>query len=72
VNSVHPGSIETAMLPDYDEDPQVRFAHVPVGRVGQSEEVAELVLFLASDASSYLTGAEIAVDGGISAGRAAR
>jgi 3alpha(or 20beta)-hydroxysteroid dehydrogenase len=72
VNSVHPGSIETAMLPDYDEDPSVRFAHVPVGRAGQSEEVAELVLFLASDASSYLTGAEIAVDGGISAGRAAR
>jgi 3alpha(or 20beta)-hydroxysteroid dehydrogenase len=72
VNSVHPGSIETAMLPDYDEDPSVRFAHVPVGRVGQSEEVAELVLFLASDASSYLTGAEIAVDGGISAGRAFR
>lgn len=72
VNSVHPGSIATAMLPDYDEEPAVRFAHVPIGRVGQSEEVAELVLFLASDASSYLTGAEIAVDGGISAGRAAR
>lgn len=72
VNSVHPGSIETAMLPDYDEEPSVRFAHVPVGRVGRADEVAELVLFLASDASSYLTGAEIAIDGGISAGRAAR
>jgi 3alpha(or 20beta)-hydroxysteroid dehydrogenase len=72
VNSVHPGSIETAMLPDFDEEPSIRFAHVPVGRVGQVDEVAELVLFLASDASSYLTGAEIAIDGGISAGRAAR
>lgn len=46
--------------------------HAPFGRVGQVDEVADLVLFLASDASSYLTGAEIAIDGGISAGRAAR
>ena len=70
VNSVHPGPIDTAMLPDVAEaDRPVRFGHIPLGRVGRVEEVAELVLFLASDAASYLSGAEISVDGGSCAGR---
>ena len=65
VNSVHPGPIETDMLPAGDRS---RFARLPLARTGQVEEVAELVLFLASDASSYITGAEIAVDAGLIAG----
>jgi 3alpha(or 20beta)-hydroxysteroid dehydrogenase len=69
VNTVLPGSIDTAMLPVAREEWGSRFASVPLGRVGTVEEVAEAVLFLASDESSYLTGAELHVDGGITSGR---
>ena len=65
VNSVHPGPIETDMLPLGNPD---RFRHLPLGRTGKPTEVAELVLFLASDASSYITGGEFAVDAGLIAG----
>jgi 3alpha(or 20beta)-hydroxysteroid dehydrogenase len=66
VNSVHPGAIETDMLPPGDP---TRFRRLPLRRTGQPEEVAELVLFLASDASSYITGAEFVVDAGMVAGQ---
>jgi 3alpha(or 20beta)-hydroxysteroid dehydrogenase len=66
VNSVHPGPIDTEMLPTRDP---ARFRGEPLGRAGSAEEVAELVAFLASDASSYVTGAQVTVDGGMSAGR---
>ncbi len=69
VNAVLPGSIDTAMLPVPKEDFGTRFSDLPLGRVGTAEEVAEAVLFLASDESSYLTGSELRVDGGLAAGR---
>jgi len=73
VNSVHPGAIKTAMLPaDRDELGEGRFAGLPLGRAGEATEVAALVTFLASDASAYMTGAELVIDGGSTAGPAPR
>jgi 3alpha(or 20beta)-hydroxysteroid dehydrogenase len=72
VNSIHPGPIETEMMrssPTYSTGGTSRFAHIPLGRAGTLDEVAAAVLFLASDESSYITGAELAVDGGMVAGR---
>ena len=69
VNSIHPGMIETEMLHQvagYADDGRALRA-VPLGRVGEAEEVARLALFLASDESSYSTGSEFIVDGGVTA-----
>ncbi|GAA1609298.1 SDR family NAD(P)-dependent oxidoreductase [Actinoplanes couchii] len=62
VNSVHPGFIETPMMGDTDRTPLVEVT--PLGRVGRPEEVANAVLFLASDEASFVTGSELYVDGG--------
>ncbi|MEV6343252.1 SDR family NAD(P)-dependent oxidoreductase [Actinoplanes sp. NPDC051851] len=62
VNSVHPGFIETAMMGDTDKEPYI--ATTPLGRVGQPHEVAAAITFLASDDASFITGAELFVDGG--------
>ncbi len=68
VNSVHPGIIETAMLETFDAiAPGVRDnvkLRIPMGRTAEAVEVAQLVLYLASDESSYSTGSEFVVDGG--------
>ena len=69
VNSVHPGVIATPMVVQEDTKAAVEaFAkHIPMGRVAQPEEVSKMVLFLASDDSSYSTGSEFVIDGGMTA-----
>jgi 3alpha(or 20beta)-hydroxysteroid dehydrogenase len=64
VNSIHPGPTDTAMI---DAGHQEIAAGLPLERLATPDEIARVVLFLASDASSYINGAEIAVDGGASA-----
>lgn len=66
VNSIHPGIIDTPMLGENTPE-QLKFYEdmIPMKRIGTTDEVARLVLFLASDEASYVTGAEITVDGGI-------
>ena len=65
VNSVHPGPIDTDMLNVRTREENVRRAQqVPMKRLGTKEEIAGLVLFLLSDESRYMTGAEVAMDGG--------
>ena len=66
VNSVHPGPIRTDMMPQ-TEDSMARYRQLPLGRHGEPEEVSELVCFLASDASSFITGMEHIIDGGSTA-----
>lgn len=71
VNSVHPGAIDTPMLNpngDLDSAKAAQEYGIVMGRVGQPVEVAQASLFLASDEASYITGAELAVDGGWTAG----
>ena len=73
VNSVHPGGIDTPMIrPEGIEMTQeaqdAAWEMMPLARVGKPADVAKLVLFLASDESSYCTGAEFMVDGGMLAG----
>lgn len=69
VNSVHPGVIETPMVTEGDAVEQIKqFAKkIPMQRMAQSEEVTNMVLFLASDESSYSTGSEFIIDGGLTA-----
>ena len=66
-NSVHPGVIDTDMIAELLSDPivrQERLDAVPLRRIGTAEDVAYAVLYLASDESSYVTGAELVIDGG--------
>ncbi|OZS78435.1 3-alpha-hydroxysteroid dehydrogenase [Tetzosporium hominis] len=69
VNSVHPGVIATPMVVQEDTKAAVEeFAkHIPMKRVAQPEEVSNMVLFLASDESTYSTGSEFVIDGGLTA-----
>ncbi|MBW7477216.1 SDR family oxidoreductase [Paenibacillus oenotherae] len=70
INSVHPGFIETPMSSDLVHDDRMLqwfLSQTALPRIGQASEVAAAVLFLASDASSYITGIELPVDGGVTA-----
>ena len=65
VNSIHPGPIDTEMLNvRTTEERAARLQLVPMKRMGTVDEIANLVLFLVSNESSYITGAEVALDGG--------
>ena len=69
-NSVHPGYIDTAMTSRMMSEPgmrEMRIAATPLGRIGTVDDIANGVLFLASDESSFMTGSELVIDGGYTA-----
>ena len=71
MNSVHPGIVTTGMNRDVNEDPIrsiPRLAATPMGRFGQPIDIANGCLFLASDESGWMTGAELVIDGGFTVG----
>jgi 3-oxoacyl-[acyl-carrier protein] reductase len=70
VNAVSPGTILTPAVTDIANNPEIPFIkrRTPLGRLGQPEEVAALCRFLASDEAAYITGQNIAIDGGLTAG----
>ncbi len=66
VNAVAPGFIETAMTEELsDEVKETALSHIPLGRMGQPQDVAKAVAFLASDDAEYITGQVLVVDGGM-------
>jgi len=70
VNALCPGPIDTKLLENAlntDEKRRLRLAHIPMGRLGYPNEIAHAALWLASDDSSFATGIELVVDGGIKA-----
>jgi NAD(P)-dependent dehydrogenase (short-subunit alcohol dehydrogenase family) len=81
VNSVHPGIIDTPIWgkgpaggganAPIDPEERAKFA-TPLARAGRASEIAQGVLYLASDASRYVTGTELVIDGGMNAGGVAR
>ena len=70
VNALCPGPLRTKLLMDFldtEEKRHRRLVHVPMGRFGEAREMADAALYLASDESSYVTGTEFLVDGGLTA-----
>jgi len=69
-NSVHPGFVDSPMTEQHHAVPEVRasrLAQTPLGRLGVPEDIARGILFLASDESSFVTGSELVIDGGMTA-----
>lgn len=70
VNALCPGPLRTELLMKFlntEEKRQRRLVHIPMGRFGEANEIAKAALFLASDDSSFMTGAALMIDGGITA-----
>ena len=70
INAVCPGATRTRMLADWFQDPKVEafvLSRHPIGRIAEPEEIARVVLFLASDDASFVVGQALAVDGGLTA-----
>jgi NAD(P)-dependent dehydrogenase (short-subunit alcohol dehydrogenase family) len=70
VNSVHPGFVDSPMTQSHHAIPEVwqdRVGKTPLGRMGTPEDIAAGILYLASDESSFVTGAELVIDGGMTA-----
>jgi NAD(P)-dependent dehydrogenase (short-subunit alcohol dehydrogenase family) len=70
INALCPGPLRTELLMSFlntEEKRQRRLVHIPMGRFGEAKEIAQAALYLASDESSYVTGTEFLVDGGITA-----
>ncbi len=70
VNALSPGPLRTELLMNFlntEQKKQRRLVHVPMGRFGEAREIAQAALYLASDESSYVTGTEFLVDGGLTA-----
>ena len=67
-NSIHPGPIDTDMIRAATNSvrPETRVGEIPIGRLGQPEDVAYGALYLASDEASFVTGSELVIDGGVS------
>ena len=68
VNNIAPGAIETPINKNLDEHPEQRqqlLEKIPLGKMGQPDDVASMAVYLASDASSYSTGITFFVDGGL-------
>jgi NAD(P)-dependent dehydrogenase (short-subunit alcohol dehydrogenase family) len=69
-NSVHPGQVETPLTAQVFADPTIlkrTLERIPIGRMGKPLEIADAIVFLASDESSFMTGSEVTVDGGYTA-----
>lgn len=70
INALCPGPLKTELLMKFlDTEPKLqrRLVHIPIGRFGETEEIAQAALWLASDESSFMNGAQFVIDGGISA-----
>lgn len=65
VNAIHPGIVNTEIVPGDNTFPQAMLSHTPLGRAAEPEDIAPLVLFLSGDGSSLITGSDMTIDGGL-------